>query len=47
MAAIEARRKKAEARAAAIERGEVTLEDPRAKRERELKQQPKGRRGGA
>ena len=46
-AAIEARRKKAEARMAAIEAGEITVEDPREKRERELKEKekPKGRRG--
>jgi hypothetical protein len=49
-AAIEARRKKTEERMAAIERGELNVEDPREKRERELKaqQKPKGnrRRGG-
>ena len=37
---------KAEARMAAIERGEMQVEDPREKRERELKaqQKPKGNR---
>ena len=44
--AIEARRIKAEARAAAIERGEMTMEDPREKRERELKEQQKPKGGG-
>ena len=36
-AQIEAQRLKREARAAAIERGEVTVEDPREARERALK----------
>ena len=41
-------RAKAEARAAAIEAGELQVEDPREKRERELKesQKPKGGRRG-
>ena len=34
-----ARKEKAEARMAAIERGEIQAEDPRAQRERELKEQ--------
>ena len=37
LTAIESRRKLSEERAAAIERGELTLHDPREKRERELK----------
>ena len=40
-AAIEARRAKAEARAAAIERGDVAVVDPREQRERELEAQRK------
>jgi len=36
-AEIERQRLKREARAAAIERGEIVLEDPREKREREMK----------
>ena len=41
-AAIEARRAKQEARAAAIERGELAVEDPREKRLREEKEKQRG-----
>ena len=46
-AAIEARRAKAEARAAAIERGELTVEDPREKRLREEKERQRAERKAA
>ena len=42
--AIEARRAKAEARAAAIERGDVAVEDPREARERALKDAARAKR---
>jgi len=46
-AAIEARRAKQEARAAAIERGELAVEDPREKRLREEKEKQRGERKAA
>ena len=46
-AAIEARKLKAEARAAAIAAGELQVEDPREKRERLMKEEEKRKRMAA
>ena len=46
-AAIRARKAKQEARMAAIEAGEITVEDPREKRERLLKEEERKKRAEA